>query len=271
MSRLLGGIVAYNDPRIDDVAVKGLAGTFDSMGYFLDEGDHHNHNTNQVYGATSAGVPTMVRRSVVPIGVTGGNASWGTELVLHNGTTIEGGSTVKQFDLQRIYVYSVGTANRVTVFQFLDEVVPAPIACTFQDAGDTVTKNTHGLVLNEKVTFPSVVTTTGVNVFTNYFVINPLANTFQISLTRGGAAAPLTTNGSGTYASLGVSDADGLGAGQLIHTESVISKAAVNSDVNMQLLQSFRKTCNTRISCRGWADAGTNLIGFFLGLHTYPS
>ena len=72
------------------------------------------------------------------------------------------------------------------------------VAVTMQDAGDTVTRVAHGLANGTEVSFATIVTTTGVVVYTRYYVINTAANTFQVSLTLGGSAIALTTDGSGT-------------------------------------------------------------------------
>jgi acetylglutamate kinase len=74
----------------------------------------------------------------------------------------------------------------------------AAIAVTFQDSGDTVTLNSHGLNNGTKVSFATIVTTTGILTNTVYFVINATTNTFQLAATLNGAILPLTTNGSGT-------------------------------------------------------------------------
>lgn len=70
-------------------------------------------------------------------------------------------------------------------------------AVTFQDSGDTVTLNNHGLNNNIAISFTSIVTTTGISINTTYYVINTTTNTFQVSSTVGGSALPLTNNGSG--------------------------------------------------------------------------
>ena len=69
---------------------------------------------------------------------------------------------------------------------------------TFQDAGDTVTLTAHGYVNGDTVSFSVITTTTGIVINTVYFVVGSTANTFQVSLTSGGAAIALTTNGTGT-------------------------------------------------------------------------
>lgn len=68
---------------------------------------------------------------------------------------------------------------------------------TFQDTGNTVTLTAHRFNNGDVVYFTSIVSTTGITANTNYYVINTGENTFQLSLTLGGAAIPLTTNGSG--------------------------------------------------------------------------
>lgn len=71
-------------------------------------------------------------------------------------------------------------------------------AVTFQDAGDTVTLNSHGLQNGDTISFTSITSTTGISTNTLYYVISAATNTFQVSSSLGGAALPLTTNGSGT-------------------------------------------------------------------------
>ena len=71
-------------------------------------------------------------------------------------------------------------------------------AVTFQDTGDTVTLNSHGLANGNEVSFTSITSTTGISINTRYFVISATTNTFQVASSFGGSALPLTTNGSGT-------------------------------------------------------------------------
>ncbi len=72
-------------------------------------------------------------------------------------------------------------------------------AVTFTDVGDLVNKTAHGLVNDNIISFTSITTTTGISISTIYYVINATANNFQVSLTQGGTAIALTTNGSGNY------------------------------------------------------------------------
>lgn len=69
---------------------------------------------------------------------------------------------------------------------------------TFQDTGDTVTLTAHGIGNNNIVSFSTITTTTGISVYTPYYVVNSATDTFQVASTQGGAALPLTNDGSGT-------------------------------------------------------------------------
>jgi len=74
-----------------------------------------------------------------------------------------------------------------------------PIAATTQDTGDTFTDAAHGLANGDRVILVTLVTTTGVALLIPYFVVGATNDTFQLSLTAGGAAQALTTDGSVTY------------------------------------------------------------------------
>lgn len=71
-------------------------------------------------------------------------------------------------------------------------------AVTFQETGDTVTLTGHTLEAGEIVRFSVINTTTGIAVDTDYYVVNPVGDTFQLALTAGGAALVLTGDGDGT-------------------------------------------------------------------------
>ena len=70
----------------------------------------------------------------------------------------------------------------------------APVTLT--DAGDLVTRTTHGYSDGMGVRFYNIVTTTGLSEGQVYYVINATANTFQVSATVGGSALALTGDGS---------------------------------------------------------------------------
>lgn len=94
---------------------------------------------------------------------------------------------------------TVGASSSYNVGWYVtNSVCFAPAAVTLQDLSDIVIRNNHGLADGTRVSFATIVTTTGISVNTVYYVVNSTTNTFQLSLTNGGAVLPLTTNGSGT-------------------------------------------------------------------------
>lgn len=65
---------------------------------------------------------------------------------------------------------------------------------------DTITLINHGMALNDIVTFSTTDTLPSpLDSVTSYYIVNPTTDTFQVSLTMGGAAIDLTTQGSGTH------------------------------------------------------------------------
>jgi hypothetical protein len=65
---------------------------------------------------------------------------------------------------------------------------------------DTFTKNSHGLLDNDIVTFSTTGTLPGgMSTTTRYYVVSSATNTFKISTTLGGSALNLTSNGTGTH------------------------------------------------------------------------
>lgn len=116
-----------------------------------------------------------------------GCAGADTPVVL-TGTLTSGSTTVTM----------ASTAGLTTGMLVRGTGVSTAVAVTFTDAGDTVNRTAHGLSNDQPVSFATVVTTTGVVTNTIYYVVNKTADNFQVAATVGGAALPLTTNGSGT-------------------------------------------------------------------------
>jgi hypothetical protein len=195
----------------DLVYSAGLAAAVpNSLGYRVGEIERHFHSPQQSYGGTSASNPTLVRMSTQAIIVTGGNGVFGTELVLHPGTVIEGGSSVMKFDFNRLRVSAVGSTNNVTAVEFLTWAPGTPKACAFVTGTDKVTDATNTVADNDKIWFPSIASNTGINIYTVYYVRARAAGNFEVSLTRGGGAVDITgADGAGTYETIGASDASG--------------------------------------------------------------
>lgn len=65
---------------------------------------------------------------------------------------------------------------------------------TGQNTGDTITLNGHGLVNGDRVTFSVLTGGTGLSLGATYYVVNKATDTFQVSLTAGGAVVPVTAD-----------------------------------------------------------------------------
>lgn len=75
----------------------------------------------------------------------------------------------------------------------------ADIACTMQNAGDTVTKNGHGLANADMVMFSGASIPAALDIFVTYYVVNKTNNTFQVETSIGGGAVVFAGDGSGYY------------------------------------------------------------------------
>jgi TP901-1 family phage major tail protein len=70
-------------------------------------------------------------------------------------------------------------------------------AVTFTASSDKVGFTAHGLLEGDKVKFSAILLTTAVIAGTEYFVRNPGANDFEISLTKTGVIVNIDLNGTG--------------------------------------------------------------------------
>lgn len=78
---------------------------------------------------------------------------------------------------------------------------PATKVFTAANATDILTSTAHGLLNGQKgrLTNSGGTLPAGLATDTDYFLIAVAANTFQLSLTKGGAAVNFTTDGTGTH------------------------------------------------------------------------
>jgi hypothetical protein len=67
--------------------------------------------------------------------------------------------------------------------------------CTCQDAGDTITKASHGLSLNDRLMFSGEGLPAEIDPTILYWLVNPLTDTFQIALTKGGTPVVFNSDG----------------------------------------------------------------------------
>lgn len=126
-------------------------------------------------------LPSMAKT----IAITG---TTGAVVVSLAGTTVAGSTTVTM----------ANTSGLSTGMEIRGTGISTAVAVTFTDAGDIVTLASHGIADGTVVYFATIVSTTGISTNTPYYVVNGTLNTFQVSLTLGGAPLPLTTDGSGT-------------------------------------------------------------------------
>ena len=247
--------------KIDKAPVDGLSGVVDSLAYKVHEIEKHLHNTSQWYGLTGN---TLERKGNTVISLTGGNTVWGTEIQIHDGAVIESGSGTKKFDLHEVAVTSVGNANRPTYIEFYYGTRATGVVCTFTNATSKVNKVAHGLVNDTKIMFSTdTALPTGLDANTVYYVINKADDDFEVSLTPSpGSAETFSDDGSGTnnYHVLT----------QTLLSELLVSASATNADAQPYTLRSLRQICSSRIWARAKSTTGgTNVIAFFLGIHTY--
>lgn len=219
----------------------------------------HHHSPQQVYGML---VSYMSLNTPVKFTVVGGNNAFGTELMITSGTTIESGDANKYFDLNTLYVVSVSAANKLSVVEFLYGTAGTEITgVVTDDSSDNFTKANHGLVNGDKIIITNLATTTGLNAYTVYYVINMVGDTFQVSLTSGGAAVVLGT-GDGTCSFKKITSST--------LTSVMVSCAATNSDSIPTPMNALRVPCNSYLFVRAKSETGETIsIGFLLGLHTY--
>lgn len=69
---------------------------------------------------------------------------------------------------------------------------------TAQNTGDTITSAGHGLVAGDRVRITAIGSGAGgLSTTTTYYVVSPATDTFKVSLTDGGAAVAITSDGTG--------------------------------------------------------------------------
>jgi hypothetical protein len=114
--------------------------------------------------------------------------------ITDTGATVSAEShTVKSLNM------GIKLAHRTPTVIAIAKSTDTAVSATLQDTGDTVTFNAHGLINGGVVFLTALATTTGVAIHVPYYVVNKTTNTFQLSLTSGGAALPLTTDGTASY------------------------------------------------------------------------
>ena len=167
--------------------------------------------------------------------------NWGAGTpIVRNGNTTIGSTTITSTNTSGIEVGMQVTGN--------GSPLTTARAVTFTDTGDLVNLTNHGFSNGDKVSFATIVTTTGIIVNRIYYVVNTTASNFQLSNSIGGAALPLTTNGSGTIR---------------YYTEVTAITPNVNITVSRQMSQNntnstltFRHLKTRDALLKGWSVTG---------------
>jgi hypothetical protein len=122
----------------------------------------------------------------------------------------------------------------------------APV--TFTTATDLVTRTAHGYSNGMIIRFSEITSTSGISTQINYYVVNATANTFQVSLTSGGSAIDLVTDGSGYI----------LPYKQVIVTITPVTGGANLTAVNLNVKHN---QTNLQTYSSGWLDCVVSMQG----------
>jgi hypothetical protein len=114
--------------------------------------------------------------------------NWGSAKVSLSGTTTSGSTTVTMADTTGLSANMWITGTNISSSRSI----------SFQDTGDTITLENHGIPNGTKVSFTAITFTTGIETNKIYYVVNTQTNTFQVSDTVGGTAKELINDGLGT-------------------------------------------------------------------------
>lgn len=253
-------LTAVAVPAMDDASV-----IYNSLFYRLMEIEKHLHSAQQSFGGNAAtGSSTNLQaQSVDALRITGGADAFGSEIQLCDGTVIESGSATKKWDLNRLGVIAVGTANRPTNVEFFCGTRAAGVGAVFSNSGGDILVTGATLTDGNKVMVSALTAMPGnISAIGVYYVVSAAGNTCKLSLTSGGAAIAYSSAGTLPFTHL---------LTQTKCFDTVISAAATNSDATPYPTQMGRGLCSDRIWARAKSKTGTCDIDFFIELHTYPA
>src|SRR5262245_58532660 len=114
-------------------------------------------------------------------------ASWCRSFLLSD-------AEIDDTDLNEIIAEMSGDFDRYTRDHF-ERDVGSSISVTVNSGTDTLTATAHGLSNGWIIRVSAASMPGGLSPATDYFVVGAAANTFQLSLTSGGAAIDITSNG----------------------------------------------------------------------------
>jgi hypothetical protein len=200
----------------------------------------------------------MVRKSTIPILVTGGDDAYGTQKLMVKAST---GIPDVYYDPHTLYIIEVTAANKPTVIEFYQCTFGSAVAYTGEADNDVITAAGHGLIDGDQFIFDTLNNETyGVDTHTVYYVRDMSGSTFKCALTGGGAAINITTDISGNIKKVTPT----------LVSETIVSCSATNSDSFPYYHPAPRILSSAGIYCRAKSVAGSTIgVYFFVGLHTY--
>jgi hypothetical protein len=242
--------------KIDKKAIDGLSGTAGSLGYKVDEFINHHHGTGKWYGFATN---NLSEGALTSFQVTAGNAARGTELLCYTGTGLSG----VYFDFNAMKITAVGNINRLTFLEFYSVVKGAPVVGAATKADEKITKAAHGLSVNDRVMITDAGTTTGIDLYTVYFVGTKDTDWFTLSTTTANGAPVALDGVDGNVSYCPVT--------RTLMTEMYVNRTSATPDTFTIPIMSPRVLCTSSVSCVGKAAAGTNTVDMLFGIHTYTA
>ena len=146
----------------------------------------------------------------------------------------------------------------------LSNVLPVSKNNTFDDVDNTtdlLTIASHGLSNDDRLKIDGTVIPAGLDNTIRYFVISSLTNTFQISLTSGGAAVDFTSNGDNVH----YTRSDGTNFDQLIEFK-FIKKIGEQSTWNGVEQYVYCLYNAVAAPGNGWTDVTTTYDGRYINV-----
>jgi hypothetical protein len=206
----------------------------------------------------------MARGVLTPFRVTATENVFGLNTIIFNGVALTEMASMVSFDLSKNRIYAVGTANRLTFIEFWQGAKGAGVAATIQDAGNTITKTTHGLVADDRIMLSALATSTGIDLNTAYYVYNVVGDTFQLSLTAStnspAAVAIGTGDGTCTYHKI---------TSPTIFAEGYVSRTSTSPDTTIIPMLASRIPIANVVWARAKSLGGANTVDYFIGVHYY--
>lgn len=207
----------------------------------------------------------MSEGSTTPIVVTGGNAAFGTQVLLYKGGGLPDSKNYAHF--RGLNVTAVTAANKNSLLKFFLGSLGSAVAYTMEADDEIVTAAGHGLADGNMVIFDTMSPdeTHGVTKSIVYFVRDMSGSTFKVALTSGGAAVTIDADLSGNIRKITALTGD---VGEL-----VVSRAATTCDSNLDpLVASQRAGGSDVIFAAAKSESGSTVgISFFLGASCYST